>query len=142
MTLSHDLDRNHARPDHAAGSIQHVFRELETIEICRGAAPQPPVDMRRFNRASRLSFNLAKKLRLRLLLRNFRRDERPGLPALPGRLGRDRDLEDAVALRAEELIRLLDAFQREAMRDQRAQIDTPSVDDVDQAAHPFLPARA
>jgi hypothetical protein len=61
LTLSHDLDRNHARPDHAAGSIQHVFRELETIEICRGAAPQPPVDMRRFNRASRLSFNLAKK---------------------------------------------------------------------------------
>ena len=54
--------------------------------------------------------------------------------------GRDRHLQHAIALVGEQLVRLLDLVEREAMRDQRAQIDPAGGDHVHQPAHALLAA--
>src|SRR3546814_12648722 len=58
------------------------------------------------------------------------------------RLGRDRDLQDAVALIGEELITRLDVTEGKAVSYQRLEIRAAGGDDAHQPAHPLLAARA
>src|SRR5687768_5651751 len=57
-------------------------------------------------------------------------------------LRRDRDLDHAVTLTGEQLVRFLDLVERKAMRDEWPQVERTRAHDVDQAAHSLLPARA